>query len=48
MIATAGRTTPEPTIQLVYKNMYMLATAGRTAVPNWLTFFEGTHKFPWG
>ena len=26
----------------------MLAIAGQTAGPNWLTFFEGTHGYPGG
>ena len=28
--------------------MYMLAIAGQTAEPNWLTFFEEAHKEPRG
>ena len=26
--------------------IYMIAIVGQTAVPNWLTFFEGTHGYP--
>ena len=33
-------------IDLYIHIIYMLAISGKTAVPNWLNIFEGTHGYP--